>query len=213
MPRTDTRRRRPAPLVPVLVGAVLGLLLCAGGWWAGALPAATGAQPGRATVTTAAASGASAATGVSEVFTAPAVSAAYAVPAVPAVFRAPGGAVVPAVSVTPAVSVASLASFVPVPSAAPGFSAVPARAAAPGDPAGAGTPGCDDGSRSGDGGLAPATLPRGPSPGELLPAPYDGRGAAHGTGCAVGEPAGTTPGRAPPGLVPPSPMDLSILRV
>jgi hypothetical protein len=29
----------------------------------------------------------------------------------------------------------------------------------------------------------------------------------------VGEPAGTTPGRAPPGLVPLSPMDLSILRV
>ncbi|MFJ8697546.1 hypothetical protein ACIRED_32335, partial [Streptomyces roseolilacinus] len=74
------------------------------------------------------------------------------------------------------------------------------------------TPGCRDDSGS-DGGLAPAAPPRGLSSGELLPAPHDARGAAAGAGWGAWEPAATGPGRAPPALVPPSPMDLSILRV
>ncbi|GAA4912092.1 hypothetical protein GCM10023237_35300 [Streptomyces coeruleoprunus] len=73
-------------------------------------------------------------------------------------------------------------------------------------------PGCGEGSASDDGGLVPAAPPRGSSLGDLLPALYDGRGTGAG-GCATGVVAHIRPERAPPALVPPSPMDLSILRV
>ncbi|WP_228983291.1 hypothetical protein [Streptomyces sp. DH12] len=190
MPRTDARRRRPALLVPVLVGAVLGLLLGFGGWRAGT-PGATG-MPG--------------ATGTPAAIGAPGTLTAAGTPAA---IGAPGTLTAAGAHPGRAVTRAAL----PGPSGAPAWSAVPRDAAGAGGAGGAGTPGCDDGSRSGDGGLAPATLPRGPSAGELLPAPYDARGAVPAAGSAAGQPAGTTPGRAPPGLVPPSPMDLSILRV
>ncbi|MCH0542129.1 hypothetical protein I3F58_21725 [Streptomyces sp. MUM 203J] len=73
-------------------------------------------------------------------------------------------------------------------------------------------PGCGDGSPSDEGGLSPAAPPRGMSAGELLPAPY-GTKAGPGAGCGPGTVTAITPERAPPPLVPPSPVDLSILRV
>ncbi|MFV0129092.1 hypothetical protein ACLGI4_15495 [Streptomyces sp. HMX112] len=73
-------------------------------------------------------------------------------------------------------------------------------------------PGCGKGSPSDQGGLRPAAPPRGYSPAELLPALYDSRVAAGEWG-----PDGTIldvrPERAPPNLVPPSPVGLSVLRV
>ncbi|MEU3451165.1 hypothetical protein AB0H29_28660 [Streptomyces thermolilacinus] len=74
-------------------------------------------------------------------------------------------------------------------------------------------PGCRDDSGTRDGGLAPAAPPRTLTPGDLLPAPHDARGGGCCAGWAASEPAAAGPERAPPGLVPPSPMDLSILRV
>lgn len=74
-------------------------------------------------------------------------------------------------------------------------------------------PGCRGDSRADDGGLAPAAPPRGLTPGDLLPAPHDARGASGLAAWTAWEPAATGPERAPPPLVPPSPMDLSILRV
>lgn len=74
-------------------------------------------------------------------------------------------------------------------------------------------PGCRGDSRADDGGLAPAAPPRGLTAGDLLPAPHDARGASGCAGWTPREPTATGPGRAPPPLAPPSPMDLSILRV
>ncbi|MEU2184100.1 hypothetical protein [Streptomyces thermolilacinus] len=74
-------------------------------------------------------------------------------------------------------------------------------------------PGCRDDSGTRDGGLAPAAPPRTLTLGDLLPAPHDARGGGGCAGWAAFEPAAMGPERAPPGLVPPSPMDLSILRV
>ncbi|CAL9485294.1 hypothetical protein [Streptomyces sp. enrichment culture] len=74
-------------------------------------------------------------------------------------------------------------------------------------------PGCRGDSRADDGGLAPAAPPRGLTAGDLLPAPHDARGAFGCAGWTPREPGATGPGRAPPPLAPPSPMDLSILRV
>lgn len=72
-------------------------------------------------------------------------------------------------------------------------------------------PGCGQGGDKGDG-QRPAAPPRSPSSYELLPALYDTRGAAVAW---ISDPAVLTvsPGRAPPALVPPSPIDLSVLRV
>ncbi|WP_411574074.1 hypothetical protein [Streptomyces fradiae] len=75
------------------------------------------------------------------------------------------------------------------------------------------TPGCRDGSGARDGGMAPAAPPRGFAAGDLLSTPHDGRGDAFCAGWAAWEPDPAGPERAPPALVPPSPMDLSILRV
>ncbi|WP_236241568.1 hypothetical protein [Streptomyces sp. CC228A] len=71
---------------------------------------------------------------------------------------------------------------------------------------------CDGGSPAGEGGLRPAAPPRGSSAGELLPALYEARAAA-AAGCGAAVVTAITPERAPPLLAPPSPMDLSILRV
>ncbi|MGW7367464.1 hypothetical protein ACWGI8_29595 [Streptomyces sp. NPDC054841] len=80
-------------------------------------------------------------------------------------------------------------------------------------PAGDGqAPGCGRGSQD-DGGLSPATPPRGSSSYELLPALQT---AAHGAaGCwAVDEAVlAVAPERGPPPVAAPSPMDLSVLRV
>ncbi|MER7815964.1 hypothetical protein [Streptomyces sp. NPDC096153] len=72
-------------------------------------------------------------------------------------------------------------------------------------------PGCGEG--SGDGGPSPATPPRGSAAHELLPALPT---TAHGTaGCpaAGGALLDPAPGRAPPALAAPGPIDLSVLRV
>ncbi|MER6995179.1 hypothetical protein [Streptomyces sp. NPDC000410] len=72
-------------------------------------------------------------------------------------------------------------------------------------------PGCDEGTGV-DGGLSPATPPRGSSAYELLPAPH---AVPAGAGCwAVHEAVpDIAPERGPPPVAAPSPMDLSVLRV
>lgn len=76
---------------------------------------------------------------------------------------------------------------------------------------GQGVPGCGKGDREDDG-QRPAAPPRSPSSYELLPALYDTR-AASGSWTAEQAVLTLSPGRAPPALVPPSPIDLSVLRV
>ncbi|WP_405658133.1 hypothetical protein [Streptomyces sp. RK9] len=76
---------------------------------------------------------------------------------------------------------------------------------------GQGVPGCGQGGDKGDV-QRPAAPPRSPSSYELLPALYDTRPAA-GSWIADQAVRTVSPGRAPPPLVPPSPIDLSVLRV
>lgn len=104
-----------------------------------------------------------------------------------------------------AVPAAAVASRVAVP--------VPAAVASPGGyPAGEQpSPGCGEG--SGDGGMGPAVPPRGSAAHELLPAlPAAAQGAA-GCPAADGAALDLAPGRAPPALAAPGPIDLSVLRV
>ncbi|UFQ16669.1 MULTISPECIES: hypothetical protein [Streptomyces] len=72
-------------------------------------------------------------------------------------------------------------------------------------------PGCGKGGQ-GDAGQQPVSPPRSGSAHELLPALYEAHGAsgAWSADQAVLEP---TPLRGPPPLTPPSPVDLSVLRV
>ncbi|WP_157855891.1 hypothetical protein [Streptomyces aureocirculatus] len=72
-------------------------------------------------------------------------------------------------------------------------------------------PGC--GRSPKDDGQRPAAPPRFPSSYELLPALYDNRAATSSAWGADQAVLCLMPGRAPPGLVPPSPIDLSVLRV
>ncbi|MGW8950677.1 hypothetical protein [Streptomyces sp. NPDC055709] len=82
--------------------------------------------------------------------------------------------------------------------------------AAPAD--GRQAPGCDDGSGD-DGGLSPATPPRGSSAYELLPALQTSAHGASGCWAPHGAVLDLAPGRAPPPVAAPSPIDLSVLRV
>ncbi|WP_055701074.1 MULTISPECIES: hypothetical protein [Streptomyces] len=79
------------------------------------------------------------------------------------------------------------------------------------EPDGHGVPGCGKGGRQ-DADHVPGTPARSGAAYELLPALYDAHAApgAWGVDQAV---LATAPGRAPPALDPPSPIDLSILRV
>ncbi|MEV6758353.1 hypothetical protein [Streptomyces sp. NPDC051214] len=72
-------------------------------------------------------------------------------------------------------------------------------------------PGCGKGGQQ-DGGSGPVAPPRPSSAHELLPALYEAHAA---TGAWGGDQAVLTvaPGRAPPALAPPSPIELSVLRV
>ncbi|MFF1699260.1 hypothetical protein ACFVXC_37470 [Streptomyces sp. NPDC058257] len=72
-------------------------------------------------------------------------------------------------------------------------------------------PGCGKGGQRDDGGR-PAAPPRPSSAHELLPALYEAH-AATGTWGADQAVLAVTPGRAPPALAPPSPIELSVLRV
>ncbi|NUL04090.1 hypothetical protein HRW07_12760 [Streptomyces lunaelactis] len=73
-------------------------------------------------------------------------------------------------------------------------------------------PGCGKGAPDQDRGAHPGTPPRGGTSYELLPALYDAHGAS-ASRCQDGTTLDITPERGPPPLVPPSPVDLSILRV
>ncbi|MFJ2771718.1 hypothetical protein [Streptomyces sp. NPDC087300] len=79
------------------------------------------------------------------------------------------------------------------------------------EPDGAGVPGCGKGGGQ-DADHVPGTPARSGASYELLPALYDAHAAsgAWGVDQAV---LSMAPGRAPPALTPPSPLDLSILRV
>ncbi|UUN27803.1 hypothetical protein [Streptomyces sp. FIT100] len=79
----------------------------------------------------------------------------------------------------------------------------------PGDGQG---PGCDDGAGN-DGGLTPATPPRGSSTYELLPAPQTVPNGVSGCWAVAGAVPGVVPERGPPPVAAPSPIDLSVLRV
>ncbi|WP_051820067.1 hypothetical protein [Streptomyces sp. NRRL S-920] len=72
-------------------------------------------------------------------------------------------------------------------------------------------PGCGKGGQ-GDAGQSPVSPPRSSSAHDLLPALYEAHGAS---GCWSGDQAvlDVTPVRGPPPLAPPSPVDLSVLRV
>ncbi|GAA2964187.1 hypothetical protein [Streptomyces enissocaesilis] len=95
---------------------------------------------------------------------------------------------------------------------APAFASVsaPASVAAPGS-ADEREPGCRERHRDGVG-SAPVTSPRKGTAYELLPAPYDTRAGAGSWG-AGGPAPRPAHGRRPPSPDPPSPIDLSILRV
>ncbi|MGA5101968.1 hypothetical protein ACPCAC_31950 [Streptomyces lavendulocolor] len=116
-------------------------------------------------------------------------------------------AAVSAASAGPAVSAVPVVRAVAAGSAGPAAAAVSAHDGGPG--AGR-VPGC--GSSDDDGGLSPALPPRSGSLGELLSAPPVARAAAGTWGADAAAP-GVRPERGPPPLVPPSPLDLSILRV
>ncbi|MFI8874762.1 hypothetical protein [Streptomyces sp. NPDC055243] len=77
--------------------------------------------------------------------------------------------------------------------------------------ASAGVPGCGKGGQQ-DAGQAPAAPPRSSTAYELLPALHQAHSASGGWGVGQTVPS-LTPERGPPPLSPPSPIDLSILRV
>lgn len=77
--------------------------------------------------------------------------------------------------------------------------------------ASAGAPGCGKGGQQ-DAGQAPAAPPRSSSAYELLPALHQAHAASGAWGVEQTVPA-LTPERGPPPLTPPSPIDLSVLRV
>ncbi|WP_367043551.1 hypothetical protein [Streptomyces sp. Je 1-332] len=72
-------------------------------------------------------------------------------------------------------------------------------------------PGCGKGEQQDSGGR-PASPPRPSSAHELLPALYEAH-AATGSWGADQAVLSVAPGRAPPALAPPSPIELSVLRV
>ncbi|MFF1381126.1 hypothetical protein [Streptomyces sp. NPDC058308] len=111
----------------------------------------------------------------------------------------------------PAVAGRSAPAVVAVPSA-PAVVAAPS-AVAPVAHSGVGhdRPGCGKGTRQ-DGGEHPASPPRSSSAYELLPALYEAHGGVGSWGADQAF-LDLTPVRGPPELVPPSPVDLSILRV
>ncbi|MGA5171081.1 MULTISPECIES: hypothetical protein [Streptomyces] len=145
-----------------------------------------------------------------------AVSAASAVAAVAAGPVVPAGRAVAADSAESAVSAVAavpVVRAVAADSAEPAVPAVPAVAAVSahdGGPGAGRVPGC--GSSDDGGGLSPALPPRSGSLGELLSAPPVARAAAGTWGADAAAPD-VRPERGPPPLVPPSPLDLSILRV
>ncbi|MET9376366.1 hypothetical protein ABZX98_19815 [Streptomyces sp. NPDC002992] len=74
------------------------------------------------------------------------------------------------------------------------------------------SPGCGQGHPGDEGAAGPVVPPRPNGFGDLLPA-LAGERAAGGDGCADVDLTDPAPGPEPPELVPPSPVELSILRV
>ncbi|MDH2393239.1 hypothetical protein QCN29_31595 [Streptomyces sp. HNM0663] len=74
-------------------------------------------------------------------------------------------------------------------------------------------PGCRKGVKDQDNGAHPATPPRGGVGSELLPALHQTGHGASGAGGLAGVMPDVAPERGAPQLAPPSPMELSILRV
>ncbi|MER7517022.1 hypothetical protein [Streptomyces sp. NPDC126499] len=77
---------------------------------------------------------------------------------------------------------------------------------------GSANPGCGEGHGGDEGAAGPAVPPRSHGLGELLSALAADRSSCGGWG-GDADVRETVPGPAPPGLVPPSPVELSILRV
>ncbi|MFE7778255.1 hypothetical protein ACFU5O_31055 [Streptomyces sp. NPDC057445] len=183
MPSASSRWCRAFAAVATLIGVLCALLLCADAGRAGT--GATGATGGGT-----AADARTAGDGTAGVSAAPAMT----------------GVPVPAAMI----GVSAASAMIGV-SAAPVVTGVrmPAAMSAPG--AGHQAPGCDDGSRD-DGGLGPATPPRGSSPYQLLPALQSAHSAS---GCSAVDDTvlDVAPERGPPPVAAPSPMDLSVLRV
>ncbi|MFD9970672.1 hypothetical protein ACFWYA_21425 [Streptomyces sp. NPDC059011] len=118
------------------------------------------------------------------------------------------GAAPPRVAVVASGAVAPPAAVARSGAVATRFAVPPPAATAGGEHR---APGCGEG--SGDGGLNPATPPRGSAAHELLPAlPTTAHG---GSGCpaAAGAVPDLAPERDPPALATPGPIDLSVLRV
>ncbi|MEV0962566.1 hypothetical protein AB0J25_08185 [Streptomyces sp. NPDC049910] len=189
MPSPRSRWHRALAVVAALMAVLTGALLCAGT----SAAAATGGAPehGRPRVAVDLRAGA--------------VAPGAVVPQTGAV--APGAVVPQTGAVAPGALAPKAGVPLPVALAAP-HGPVPNGTAPPGDQR---APGCGEG--SGDGGPGPAVPPRGSAAHELLPALP---AAAHG---AAGGPAADdavldlAPGRAPPALTAPGPIDLSVLRV
>ncbi len=114
----------------------------------------------------------------------------------------------PAVGAVVSAFAGSVASVV----SAPVGPVASASAGSSGSAPGAGVPGCDPGRSVVAGADGPVVPPRAHGFAELLPALAADR-AAGGVRCAVADGPEPAPGREPPDLVPPSPVELSVLRV
>ncbi|GFH38787.1 hypothetical protein [Streptomyces pacificus] len=200
MPSPRSRWHRALAVVAALTAVLTGALLCAGT----SMAAATGGAPEH---------------GRSRLAPVPSAGGAASVLVVP-----PTGGGAPA-AVVPRAGAAALAALaprtaLPLPVPPPVALAAPDGGAlrdgtAPRDGTGSPdeqrAPGCGEG--SGDGGLDPAVPPRGSAAHELLSVlPAAAHGAAGGPAAGDGV-LGPAPGRAPPVLAAPGPIDLSVLRV
>ncbi|WP_171053018.1 hypothetical protein [Streptomyces marianii] len=206
MPSPSTRWHRALAAVAALTAVLAGALLCVGTSTAADTGGTAGA--GRPQVAVAGSGAVARSAAVT-----PRVGVAASAAVAPQVAVAGPTAVGPQAAVPPNGAVAA-AAVAPQGAAPPPAAVAPPATAAKQGAAPAGehrAPGCGEGSA--DGGLSPATPPRGSAAHELLPAlPTTAHG---GAGCPAAEDAvlDLAPERAPPALAAPGPIDLSVLRV